>query len=71
MAPRALYAVRFSRRCQVYVFISLYYFSGDGNADKFVDGLDGATKLIRGLANFMDKGTGTFTKIRDRLAPSS
>lgn len=45
--------------------------SGDAtfDKDKLMDGLNGASKLVRGFANIMDKGTGAMLGLKDRLGP--
>ena len=51
-------------------YLSLSY-PGDATFDteKLMDGLSGASKLVRGFADIMDKGTGAVLGLKDRLGP--
>ena len=48
-------------------------FSGEATFDKgkFIDGLNGASKLVRGFATIVDKGAGAMVSLKDRLGPRS
>ena len=39
--------------------------------DKLIDGVGKASKLVRGFANIMDKGTGAMLGLKDRLGPKN
>ena len=47
--------------------------SGEATFDKgkFIDGLNGASKLVRGFATIVDKGAGAMVSLKDRLGPRS
>ena len=55
-----------------YLYLYLSY-TGDATFDteKLMDGLSGASKLVRGFADIMDKGTGAVLGLKDRLGPKN